>query len=134
MYARPVETVEEKNIQSRTLPAPPKRSFSFASRRTSTRDSSGPSSSSSSLSRSKSFSKTEGPSSYSMSRSAGRSSGENDDGHPHDGSLAATSARSTRRPVRAFQKIDEDVYDGFLNCTKKTNRASRGFRRMGTLG
>lgn len=118
MYARPVETVDEKHIQTRTIPAPPKRSFSFASRRTR----GGP------LSRSSRRNKIEGPSSCSPSRSAGRGNGEM---RPYDSSLAATYARSTRRPVRAFERLDEDVYDEFLNCTKK---GGRGIRRMATLG
>lgn len=125
MYARPVEVIEEKNIQQRTLPAPPRRSFSFVSRRTRGTTSFSPS-------RSKSSNKTAAPSSYSPAQPAGR---VYDDGYrEYDSSLSATYARSTRRPVRAFQKLDEDVYDEFLNCTKKKTKAPRGIRRMGTLG
>lgn len=124
MYARPVETVEEKNIQTRARPAPSKRSFPFAPRKTR-----GPSNFS--PSRFKRGDKTGGPSSHSPSRSVVRN---NDEGHAYDSNLSATYARSTRRPVRAFQKLDDELYDGFLNAAKKKPKASRGFRRMRTMG
>lgn len=108
MYARPVEVVEEKNIQHRTLPAPPKRSFSFASRRT----------------RVPSSNETGGPSSSSSQPRSVR----------QDSSLSATYAHGTRRPVRGFQKLDADVYDGFLHCAKKGDKPRKGIRRMGILG
>lgn len=127
MYAHPAETVEEKRTQSRTLPAPHKKAFSFAPRRSR----GGPSSSSPSRSTRANKFKTEGPSSYNPSRTVGRSS---DEVYPYDSSLSANYARSTRRPVRAFQKLDEDVYEEFLHCTKKKPKGGRVVRRMPNLG
>eukprot|EP00752_Nemacystus_decipiens_P014298 g12718.t1 len=133
MYGRPVETIDEKNIQTRTLPARPKRSFSFAPRKKGGGGGGGggPFASSDTY-RSRRSHQVEGPSSVSPSVSAGRSSA--DEGYPYDSNASATYARFTRRPVRAFQKLDEDVYDEFLNCTKKKPKSGRVVRRMGTLG
>lgn len=116
MYGRPVETVDEKHIQSRTLPAPPRRGFSFAPRKK----------------RGGFGSTTEGPPGHSPPVSAVHKNSA-DQAYPYDSSTSATHARFTRRPVRAFQKLDDDVYDGFLNATKKKAKSGRGILRMGTL-
>lgn len=49
----------------------------------------------------------------------------------HEGHSSTATACNTRRFVRAFQRLDEDVYDGFLHCAKKNTGKtnSRGFRR-----
>ncbi|CAM9202859.1 unnamed protein product [Ectocarpus fasciculatus] len=75
--------------------------------------------------------KKAGVANSSASRSSAVSQGSSHDGL-HGYEVTATApARNTRRPVRAFQRLDEDVYDGFLHCAKKNTGKtnSKGFRR-----
>ncbi|CAN0415987.1 unnamed protein product [Ectocarpus sp. 12 AP-2014] len=63
--------------------------------------------------------------------SASRSSTVSQGSSHHEGHSSTATARNTRRPVRAFERLDEDMYDGFLHCAKKNTgkTSSRGFRR-----
>ncbi len=118
MFAGPVEALEESNPLQHSMPARPRRTPSFAARRAgrgggTKRGGGGPSSDSPSRLMRRSSS------SYSSAGSIRRSYSES--GYPEfDTGLTATTVRGTRRPVRAFQRLDEDVYDRFLNCTKKS--------------
>lgn len=123
MFTRPVEVSEESKLLQHSMPARPRRTLSFPSRRTggggaTRRAGGGPSSYSPSR-----LSRRRSPG-YSPPGSIGRSYSES--GYPeHDTGLTATTVRGTRRPLRAFQRLDEDVYDSFLNCTKTSRRKSR---------
>lgn len=68
----------------------------------------------------------------SASRSSAVSQGSSHDGlHGYEDHSSTATARNTRRPLRAFQRLDEDLYDGFLHCAKKNTGKtnSRGLRR-----
>lgn len=55
---------------------------------------------------------------------------DNDSSYGHGASYQL--AGSARRAERSFQRLDEDLVDGFMNCTKTSKGASKGARRTAT--
>lgn len=126
MYAgRADAAAEEIKPLQRTMPNPLKRALSFGPKKIGMVSRTGDSSSRLLQPSNSTYT------GHSAAGSVGPSHSYRESGYPeNDTSRAAPLGRSTRRPVRAFERLDEEVYDRFLNCTKLSSKEDRAIRRM----